>query len=251
MNPRRAMVRPCRAPRFMAPRPGAAGSPRGFTLMEVGVALLLAALLVGVAIPGVQSVTAARLREAAGQIAGMSREAYARAAISGKVHRVVMDLDKNTFHLEATSSRFVLQKERSQQLTEQEAKDRAAGIKTERSSRGGRSRILATSDSDLDESERLQRDLEAEANWVPADDELGSPRPLPADCGYEKVWIAHQSEAFIRGQAELYFWPSGHSEAAIIRLTDDLENAGRVITVKINGLTGRAQVLDRAVEIPQ
>ena len=79
---------------------------------------------------------------------------------------------------------------------------------------------------------------------------LGQPHRLPSECGFEKVWVAHQAEAFVRGQSYLHFWPAGYAESAVIRLTDDLENQGRIISVKVNGLTGRSAVLDKAVEIP-
>src|SRR5688572_14124898 len=92
--------------------------PGGFTLIELSVALLLVGLLIGLALPAVGSVTAAGLRQSAGQIAGISREAYARAAISGKPHRLVMDLDEQTFWLEAANEHFVLEAEKTKQLTE-------------------------------------------------------------------------------------------------------------------------------------
>lgn len=211
--------------------------------------MLLAALLVGMGIPALNALTASRLRTAAGQMAGMAREAYARAAITGKPHRIVLDIDEGTFRLEWAPTPFVLHKERARQLTEAENKDRKAG-KDAADAPGGRSRLLATREADLDESERIKRDLEKPPEWVPVEDELGQPHKLPEDCGFEKVWVAHQSEPFSRGQSLLHFWSSGHTETAIIRLTDDVRDHSRVISVKINGLTGRAIVADRKLEFP-
>jgi prepilin-type N-terminal cleavage/methylation domain-containing protein len=210
---------------------------RGFTLIEISVGLFLAALLVGMSIPALRSVTATQLRRSAGMMAGMSREAYARAAISGKPHRIVINLDDNSFRLEMASGTFVLQAEKNRQLTEQELAEKKVPKSVE-------------SKRDLDEEERLRAQLAAGPQWQAVEDELGLPQFLPSDCVFERVWVAHQSEAFVRGESLVHYWPTGRAESAIVRLTDDAEAHSRIISVKINGLTGRAAVLDRAVEIP-
>lgn len=214
--------------------------PAGFTLIELSVGLLLVALLMAVSLPAIRSVTAAQLRRSASQIAGMSREAYARAAISGKPHRLVMNLDDNTFRLEEASGFFVLKQEKQQQLSEDEIAQRNAAVRAE----PGRSA------ADDDEEERLKRSLSRGPEWTPVADELGLPVPLPADCTFDRVWVAHQKEAFVRGETAVHYWPSGRAETAIIRLTDDPQGATRIISVKINGLTGRAMVRDYGVEVP-
>jgi prepilin-type N-terminal cleavage/methylation domain-containing protein len=211
--------------------------PGGFTLIEISVAIFLAALLMGMSIPAIRSVTAAQLRRSAGMLAGMSREAYARAAISGKPHRLVMNLDDQTFHLEQASGYFVLASEKRKQLTE----DELAAAKAPKEARSSR---------DDDEEDRLRAQLAAGPQWSPVEDELGAPQKMPSDCGFDRVWVSHQSEAFVRGESHVHFWPSGRAETAIIRLTDDLEGSTRIITIKINGLTGRSMVVDRALEIP-
>jgi type II secretory pathway pseudopilin PulG len=218
--------------------------PYGFTLMEIGVALVLAALMVAVAIPAVQSVTATQLRRSATQISGMTREAYARAAITGKPHRLVLDLEANTFWLEQASGYFVLHGEKAKQLSEAELTTAGPEKKTGLAS-------FIRSEADLDEGERLKVQLARGPEWSAAGDELGIPHRLPAECAFEKVWVAHQVEAFTRGQSHLYFWPSGQTESAVIRLTDDPESNGRIISVKVNGLTGRSAVVAGAAEVPR
>jgi hypothetical protein len=212
----------------------------------MSVALLLAALLVGISVPAIRSVTATQLKRSAGQIAGMAREGYARSAVSGKPHRLVMDLDEGTFWLEIGSGAFGLQLEKSKQLTESELAQR----KLAKDPAQGSAYKFPVRDADLSEQDRLKKQLNAAPTWAPADDELGKPQKLPSDCAFEKVWVAHQAEAFVRGQTQLYFWPTGRTEGAVIRLTDDPEGRTRIISVKINGLTGRSQIADKALEIP-
>src|SRR5688572_21841897 len=119
---------------------------RGFTLIEVSVALLVAGLLLAIALPAVQSVTATQLRKSAGQISGMAREAYARAAISGKPHRVVLDLDENTFWMEMASGAFVLSVEKDKQLTEAELNEK----------KRTKAQVLAAAKADIEERDRLK-----------------------------------------------------------------------------------------------
>jgi len=215
---------------------------RGFTLIEISVALLLVGLLLGAAIPAVQAVAATQLKKSVGQLAGMTREAYARSAISGKPHRIVMDLDEGSFWLEVSSGAFVLEVEKNNQLTEAELNTRK---------QDKLKKVLSVAKADVDERDRLKEELARGPSWSAVDDELGQHQKLPADCAFEKVWVAHQAEAFQRGQALLHFWPSGRTESAVIRLTDDPESLGRIISIKVNGLTGRTQIQDRAMEFPR
>lgn len=86
----------------------------GFTLIELAIVLGLIALLTSVMVPSLNALTAVDLRSTSGQVAGMIREAYARAAITGKVHRIVFDIDKGQFWLERTNDRFILPSEKQQ-----------------------------------------------------------------------------------------------------------------------------------------
>ncbi|MBN2359587.1 MAG: hypothetical protein JXR83_09025 [Deltaproteobacteria bacterium] len=84
----------------------------GFTLIELGIVLALLTLTAAIAIPSINSLSGARLRSITAMVSGLTREAYARAAITGKVHRIVFDIDKGLFWLERTEESFVLPSEK-------------------------------------------------------------------------------------------------------------------------------------------
>src|SRR3954468_10182189 len=88
----------------------------GMTLIEIGVALAVAGLMLAVAIPALSAVTRAQLRQRTGQLAGAVRSLYGSAAISGHTCRLVLDLDANAYWSECakTNVRLAREGERSQ-----------------------------------------------------------------------------------------------------------------------------------------
>src|SRR5205823_3485761 len=89
---------------------------RGMTLIEIGVALCIAGLMLAVAIPAIGAVTRAQLRQKSGQLSGGIRSLYGAAAIAGRTCRLVLDLDGNAYWSECakTNVRLSREGERSQ-----------------------------------------------------------------------------------------------------------------------------------------
>src|SRR3954470_11280488 len=89
---------------------------RGMTLIEIGVALCVAGLMLAIAVPALSAVTRAQLRQKSGQLAGAVRSMYGAAAIAGHTCRLVFDLDGNTYWSECArwNVRLSREGERSQ-----------------------------------------------------------------------------------------------------------------------------------------
>jgi general secretion pathway protein H len=81
------------------------------TLIEVGVALCVAGLMLAVAIPALSNVTRAQLRQKTGQLAGGVRSLYSAAAIAGHTCRLVLDLDQETYWSECAKGNVRLSRE--------------------------------------------------------------------------------------------------------------------------------------------
>ena len=82
--------------------------PKGFTVLELGIALVLLGLILGVSIPAVNSLSGAELKKQVGMFQGLIREAYARAALSGTPHRLVFEMDRNVYWVEETQEKVLL-----------------------------------------------------------------------------------------------------------------------------------------------
>ncbi len=74
-------------------RRGGRGAPaRGFTLIELGVALVVVVLLMAAVVMSVGAITGARAKQAAGELSGTIRSLYDTAALSGKTCRLAFSL---------------------------------------------------------------------------------------------------------------------------------------------------------------
>jgi len=80
----------------------------GMTLIEVMVVVVLIALMVGSAVAGIRSMAKSDLRASASKMAGAVRYLFDRASTTGKVHRLVLDIDKGRYWAEVTDDRFVM-----------------------------------------------------------------------------------------------------------------------------------------------
>ncbi len=78
----------------------AARASLGFTLIEVMAVVILVALLLSAAIPNIAGLSRVGLRSQSKILGATIELARQRAVITGKPHRLVLDLDNATYHLE-------------------------------------------------------------------------------------------------------------------------------------------------------
>ncbi|MFO0723247.1 MAG: hypothetical protein U1E65_05670 [Myxococcota bacterium] len=215
------------------------------TLIEVAIALAIAALLAGVAIGAVNSLTDADLRSTAVELSGAMKQSYDRAIMNRRTQRIAIDIDKGMWWFEYTESPFAVHREKDRgevgeksgtDEDDQIDVDRVTGKRTKRGK-------LAEKKSDV------EKIIEGTAaRFVPdADLTGGKPRPLPSKVRVSRVWTAHQEDGFTSGMAYIHFFKSGQAEAAIIELMDDGED---VISLEIQPLTGRVRSFHQRIPLP-
>lgn len=204
------------------------------TLIEISIALAIAGLMVAIAVPAVNSVTRATLRQKAGQLAGAVRSLYGATALAGKSCRLVLDLDAGSYQSECAREAVRLSREGERAMSGGREKSREEELLEQSKGREG-----------LSDEERTKLDLLAKSQFGPGGEvgvtELGTSVKLSG------VWVQHQPERYVRGQAFLYFWPSGLTEAASIQLSQGDD----VMTLLVSPLTGRVRVVNGAVDAPE
>ena len=203
----------------------------GLTLIEIGVALCVAGLMLAVAVPALSAVTRAQLRQKTGQLSGAIRSLYGAAAIAGHTCRLVLDLDAQAYWSECAKGNVRLENERSQNgarlvSREEELQQASAG-------REG-----------LSDEERERLTLAEKSAFAPSGEvprtELGSP------VRFADVWVQHQPERYTAGRAYLYFWSSGLTEEAAIHLDQGCD----VYSLLVSPLTGRVRVAAERLDAP-
>jgi general secretion pathway protein H len=205
---------------------------RGMTLIEIGIALCVAGLMLAVAIPALSSVTRAQLRQKSGQLAGGIRALYGATAIRGRTCRLVFDLDQGSYWSECAKNNVRLSAE------------------AERSQNGVR---LSTQADDLQAKSNAERDTMSDEDREKADlatkSAFAADKEIPKtelgkDVRFLDVWVQHQEERYVAGKAFLYFWSSGLTEAASIHLTQGED----VYSLIVSPLTGKVKIVGENVD---
>ncbi len=211
---------------------------RGFTLLEILIAMVLLSLLIAVAVPALGALSGAELRSQAGLLTGAVRDTYARTALQGRSSRLVMDLEKNAWWIEEAP---VVARLHATKLT---------------ADRDGKAKLdpvderIEDIDADTDDDEeRAKLELLAPPPFSPVDGDDGRPHVLPSDVRFTSIWTEHLDDKVQAGQVALYFFPGGFTEEAIITLADD-EAGESTLTLVVSSLTGEVDVVDEEPRVP-
>ena len=65
---------------------------RGLTLIEISIAIIIVAMLFSAAVMGIGSLTGAKAKGSAGELAGLIRSLYDSAALRGRTCRLVFEI---------------------------------------------------------------------------------------------------------------------------------------------------------------
>ena len=212
---------------------------RGFTLLEISIALVLMGLMVAVAIPSLNAVSGTRLKGSVNVLSGAIRDTYARTALLGRSTRIVLDMDQQAWWIEET--------------------DGVARIKStkQEANRDGKVQ-LDKADERIEDIEADTRDVKEQSKLAlltgPAfravEGEWGQPQKLPADVRFSSIWLEHLDDKVKGGVMALYFYPGGYTEEALITLTDDEGEGGRTLTLVVQPLTGEVFIESEEPRVP-
>lgn len=211
---------------------------RGFTLLEIGIALVLLGLMIAVAVPSLNAVTGARMKESVNTMGGAIRDTYARTALLGRSTRLVVDMEQQAWWIEESEGVARVKPVKLQA-------DRDGKLKLDERDR----RLEDIEEDTTDAKEQAKVSLLTGPTFKPVDGDFGKPQKLPSEVRFKSVWIEHLDEKVSRGVAALYFYPGGFTEEALITLTDD-ESGENTLTLVVQSLTGEVFVEKEEPRVP-
>jgi prepilin-type N-terminal cleavage/methylation domain-containing protein len=185
-------------------RTSAATNSKGFTLIEVLIALVLVALFSVIAVPTFNSVFRTGSQSFAIQTASLMRDARDRALLNKSVVRVRWDLDKQQYWAEEGPDSLLIPKETKEKLSDEEKK------KVEEES-----------------PFRLLREITPQH------------KTLPYGVKITQLVLPRKKDPVKEGIADIYFFPNGTGGGAIISL-EDFDK--RTQSLWVHPLTGSSRI---------
>jgi general secretion pathway protein H len=225
---------------------------RGLTLIEITIALLIAAVLFSAVVAGVGAITGTKAKAATSELAGVIRSLYDTAALTGKTCRLVFELpqpkseDSVKYHAECAEAGVTTSRDREMDLKEEnKARDeekRLAG----REERRNFTRSSGSEPSLQDLMDQEQHRVEQAARYSAYTGEEIEARALPGNVSVS-VWTRQQRKPVDSGVAYLYFFPQGYTEKAQVYV----RQGDNVWTLTISPLTGKVNIVAEELEVPR
>jgi|SRR5690349_8856266 general secretion pathway protein H len=235
---------------------------RGFTIIELMVAMAVAALLFAAMIFGLGALTGARARKAMGELGGAARSLYDTAALTGNTCRLVFLLPRDdsaefAYRAECANGPVTSSMDRDQEIRDATKAAVEAYKKGNRGSRSAPDPRTATSSAgtygaygstgstllDVLDSEKAR--VEKAAAFSAFSTPEIQPRKMTGV--RVSVWTSHQRTKIDTGLAYLYFFPQGYTERAQVTV----RQGKNVWTLLVSPITGKTSIVDGEPEIPK
>jgi len=186
--------------------------------------LLVVVALIGMiglfAIPSISSVFKVSLRSAARDLGTTIKESYNATVMTKRVHRLIYDIQENTYWVEAGPTGMLMETEETRE-------------------RDRRLKRFSSNAEKLEEEEKKRDSAFTLAKTV-----TRKPVSLPRGVEFIDVSTEQSPDAITEGRAITHFFPHGMIEQTVIHLKD---NSNHQSTLVIEPLVGRTRVIDSFV----
>jgi general secretion pathway protein H len=235
----------------------------GFTLIEIILVLAIIGLVMGLGLSGLRSLARSDLRADSTHLAGAMRFLFDRASTTGKVHRLVLDLEGGKYWAEVTDDKFFVPRDvETPDQTRRREEQEAQQDKEAEDKRRAAEKSSSTAASD---TYGASSGLPMDSSYDPAKLEVGEFQPKRARFGafkemalkpvtlnkhvvFRSVYTPRATEPVTSGRAYVYFFPLGQTEAAIVSLSDP--EGESVYSLVAHPITGRVRVYNEEVKPP-
>ena len=238
----------------MNARSTARTSESGFTLVEILIVVAIAAVLAGLSMKGLRSLRKADLREASAELSGAMRYLFDRASTTGKIHRLVIDMETHMYWAEVSDDRFFIPREETEQdmrkREEKEAgEDEEQAKKQERAAREAESGKGPAANSSFDLSKLEVGDFRPKRARFASFKDLALKPVKLKKAKVRSVYTPRVTDPISSGRAYVYFFPLGQTEAAIITLTDP-DSEDTIYSLVAHPITGRVRIYNQEILPP-
>ncbi len=199
----------------------------GFTLIEIMIVIAIMGMLTGSFLMGSNTLPRARLRSSSVRLASTLRFAYVHALTSGKTTRVSFSLGGNRVTIEESDDAMQLDPHDPMRA-------------------GGAADIEAAAVAQGDAIVNL-RPRAPRAEFTAVSGARFRPRIMDEGVSLVRLYSQHDEEPREEGMGHVYFFSGGQTERAVIHLRN---SKGDTFSILLEPMTGRAEVIDRAVEPP-
>lgn len=208
---------------------------RGFTLFELLVAIALVALMMGLVVSGMNNYLDRDMKQASNRMASTMRYLYNMAVTQGLYLRLVLDLEEETYWVEATHDPYLLADEAEIEKIREAAEKNAEGRK---SAKPAKAKEASSGGSLVEElPPPLTPKLPAFSQVA---EHLLKPSRLPPSIFFKDVYVEHHPGPIDQGKATISFFPNGYVEETIVNLRDEDDETH--YSLKTNSVTGRVGV---------
>ena len=225
----------------------------GFTLIELMVVIAIAGLMAAATTQGFRSLRKADLREASTQLSGGMRYLFDRASTTGKIHRLVIDMEQGMYWAEVSDDKFFIPREAESEETLRTREDKEAdeeeeeARKRQQAERAFQSGKSAPANSSFDLSKLEVGDFRPKrARFAAFKDLALKPVRLKKKVKVQSVYTPRVTEPLTSGRAYIYFFPLGQTEPAIVTMSNPEGDA--VFSLVVHPITGRVRIYNKEVQ---
>ncbi len=216
---------------------------RGFTLIEVMIAMTLVALMVTAAVIGLRSLVKSDLRATATRMAGAIRYLFDRASTTGRVHRLVLDFETGQYWAEVSDDAFVFAPGKE---TAESRKKEAEKVAKEEEAKREAAEKEAFFGSSIPSKYLPKPFIPKRARFNAFREVAVRPVTLKSNVVLADIYTPRLVKPLDEGRGYVYFFPMGMTEAAVIHLSD--KKGQSFYTLIVHPLTGRVSVKNSFVD---